>query len=101
MQNAGLKLKPTKCYFIRQQVEYLGHVITPQGISPNPARLQAVQDYPTPSSVKAVRQFVGLASYYRRFIPGFAKIAEPLHALTCKGALFTWTDQCKEAFAAL
>ena len=46
LQNAGLKLKPTKCYFIQQQVEYLGHVITPQGISPNPARLQAVQDYP-------------------------------------------------------
>ena len=93
LQNAGLKLKPTKCYFIRQQVEYLGHVITPQGISPNPARLQAVQDYPTPSSVKAVRQFVGLASYYRQFIPGFAKIAEPLHALTHKGAVFTWTDK--------
>lgn len=61
LQAVGLKLKPTKCYFIRQQVEYLGHVITPQGIYPNPARIQAVQDYPAPTSVKVV----GLASYYR------------------------------------
>ena len=51
--------------------------------------------------MKEVRQFVGLASHYRRFIAGFAKIAEPLHSLTRKGAVFTWTDQCKEAFTVL
>ena len=101
LRTAGLKLKPVKCHFIRQQVEYLGHLITPNGISPNPARIQAVQDFPVPTSVKEVRQFVGLASYYRRFIAGFAKIAEPLHSLTRKGAVFTWTDQCKEAFTVL
>ena len=98
---AGLKLKSVKCHFICQQVEYLGHLITPNGISPNPARIQVVQDFPVPTSVKEVRQFVGLASYYRRFIAEFTRIAEPLHSLTRKGAVFTWTDQCKEAFTVL
>ena len=101
LRNAGLKLKPSKCYFNCQEVKYLGHVITPHGISPNPARLLAVRDYPVPMSVKEVRQFIGLASYYRHFIPGFANIAEPLHRLTRKGAVFTWTDHCEEAFQGL
>ena len=91
----GLKLKPAKCHFICQSVEYLGHLVTPQGISPNPARVAA---YPTPTSVKEMRQFVGIASYYRRFIKGFAKVAQPLHALTQKGAVFKWSVSCQEAF---
>ena len=98
LSTAGLKLKPTKCHFIRQQVEYLGHVITPKGIKPNPDREQAVRDFPTPRSLKDVRAFIGLASYYRRFIKGFAQIAQPLHSLTRKGAIFVWTQQCQEAF---
>ena len=65
---AGLKLKPSKCHFISQSVEYLGHLITPQGISPNPNRVSAIKEFPTPKSLKEVRQFLGLASYYRRFI---------------------------------
>jgi len=93
LSDAGLKLKPSKCHFIQQKVEYLGHLITPQGISPNPARTQTVSDFPVPKCVKDVRQSVGLASYYRRFIANFAKIAQPLHGLTSKGAVFKWTDQ--------
>ena len=84
----GLKLKPSKCSFIVQVVEHLGYLITPDGISPNPGRVAAVRDYPVPTSVKEVRQFLGIASYYRRFVQGFAKVAQPLHALTQKGALF-------------
>ena len=57
-----------------------------------------MKDYPAPKSLKEVRQFLGIASYYRRFIQGFAKIAQPLHALTQKGAVFLWTDACQEAF---
>ena len=97
LSDAGLKLKPSKCHFIQQRVEYLGHVITPQGISPNPARTQAVSNFPVPTSVKDVRQFVGLASYYRRFIANFARIAQPLHSLTSKGAVFKWTDSIHRA----
>ena len=79
----------------------MGHVITPDGITPNPARVSAVKDFPVPTSVKEVRQFVGLTSYYRRFIKGFAQIAQPLHNLTQKGASFTWSPQCQTAFQQL
>ena len=99
--SAGLKLKPSKCHFICQRVEYLGHLITPSGIQPNPNRVSAVQEFPKPSSVKEVRQFLGLASYYRRFIAGFAKIAHPLHSLIQKDAIFQWSPDCQTAFVTL
>lgn len=63
--------------------------------------MAAVQYYPVPTSVREVRQFVGLVSYYRRFIKGFAKIAEPLHALTHKDAIFEWTLSCQDVFDTL
>ena len=91
--DTGLKFKPSKCHFIRQQVEYLGHLIIPSAILPNPVRVSAVQQFPVPSSVKEVRQFVGLTSYYHRFIKGFAHIAQPLHNLTQK--------ECQAAFQQL
>ena len=93
LQEAGLKLKSSKCHFICEQVEYLGHLITPKGLLPNPKKISAVTDFPTPTSVRQVRQFVSLVSYYRRFVQGFAKIAAPLHQLTKKDAEFTWTSK--------
>ena len=101
LQNAGLKLKLSKCHFVCQEVEYLGHLITPQGLQPNPRKVSAVSDFPTPTSVTQVRQFIGLASYYRRFIEGFAKTAEPLHQLTKKDREFVWTDHCQDALDTL
>ena len=101
LTKAGLKLKPSKCHFISQEVQYLGHLLTPEGIRPNPDRVAAVRDYPTPRNVKEVRQFLGLASYYRRFVKNFAKTAQPLHNLTQKGAVFCWTPGCEEAFQQL
>ena len=98
---AGLKLKLSKCRFIRKEVDYLGHIITTEGLKPNPAQTAAVANFPVPTNLKEVRQFVGLASYYRRFIRGFAKIAHSLHALTKKGVTFEWTEECQEAFQAL
>ena len=84
---SGLKI--CKCYFVCDEVQYLSHVITPRGIQPNKDRVATVQDYPrVPTSVKEVRQFIGLVSYYRRFIKGFARVAEPLHSLTRKDAIF-------------
>ena len=97
---AGLKLKPSKCHFVRQEVQYLGHVITPEGLKPNLDRVAAVREFPVPHSTREIRQFVGLASYYRRFYLKFARIAHSLHALTCKGANFDWTDKC-QAFSTL
>ena len=82
LKKAGLKLKPLKCHFLRESGEYLGHLITPQGLKPNPKQVKAVVEFPVPKSVTNVRQFLGLISYYRHFIAQFAKILAPLHALT-------------------
>ena len=82
-------------------MQYLGHLLTPDGIRPNPDRVAAVRDYPAPTSVKGVRQFLGLASYYRRFVKNFARIAQPLHNLTQKGTPFHWSRECGEAFLLL
>ena len=101
LRKAGLKLKPGKCHFVRQTVEYLGHVITPSGLQPNPNQVSAIRDYPSPESVTQVRQFLGMISYYRRFIEGFAKVASPLHSLTRKDCSFVWTTECQESFDTL
>ncbi len=91
LRRAGLMLHPGKCRLAQPKVVYLGHVISKDEILPNPDKVEAVQRFPVPTSVKGVRQFLGIASYYRRFIPLFAKIAAPLHALTRKDVLFFWS----------
>ena len=101
LEKAGLKLKLTKCHFLRQEVEYLGHVITPQGLKPNPNQVRAVLEFPVPESVTNVQQLLGLTSYYRRFIAQFARIAAPLHALTRKDVKFEWSTECQSAFESL
>ena len=101
LRRVGLKLHPGKCRFARAKVVYLGHVVTSEGIGPNPEKVEAVQKFPVPTAVKGVRQFLGLASYYRRFIPLFAKIAAPLHALTRQDVPFCWTLTCQSAFQQL
>ena len=101
LREVNLKLQPAKCYFCRQTVEFLGHVLTPQGLLPNPKRVMAVQDFPAPCNVTELRQFLGLASYYRRFVAQFAKIASPLHRLTGKDVRWEWTEDCQTAFSEL
>ena len=101
LMKVGLKLKPAKCHFARAELEYLGHVITRDGLKTNPRLVEAVQEFPTPRNIHDVRRFLGLSSYYRRFIPNFARVAKPLHQLTCKGARFEWTAECEEAFQSL
>jgi hypothetical protein len=101
IREAGLKLKPRKCNFAQESVQYLGHVISADGIQTDPQKQRAVKEYPTPRGVKSLRSFLGLASYYRRFIPGFLKVAAPLNALTRKDIPFVWTQDCQEAFERL
>ena len=96
LRDVGLKLNPNKCCFIQQEVEYLGHIITPHGLKPND--IAAVREFVPPKNAQELRRFLGLSSYYRRFVPNFAKIAHPLHLLTCKGAEFRWTEECEVAF---
>ena len=101
LRDVGLKLNPGKCCFIRKEVEYLGHVITPCGLKPNGKLIAAVREFVPPKNVQELRRFLGLSSYYQRFVPNFAKIAHPLHQLTCKGADFRWTKECEATFQLL
>ena len=100
-RGAGLKLKPNKCHFGQSRVNYLGHVITPEGLQPDPEKIKVVQEYPVPRTVRDIRAFMGLANYYRKFVKNFAKMASPLHDLTKKGTKFVWTSTCQVAFDAL
>ena len=77
---------------------YLGHVISEKGIAPDPAKIQKVHNYPVPTDLTKLRQFLGLASYYRHFVPGFAKVAHPLYQLMKKGVAFEWDAACQTAF---
>ena len=98
LRAANLKLHIKKCSLFQQRVHFLGHVLTESGIEVQPEKVSVVQQWPVPRSLTELRSFVGLCSYYRRFIPGFADIAAPLHALTRKNARFSWGTDQDEAF---
>ena len=98
---AGLKLKPKTCVLFQQKVAYLGHIVSHTGVAPDPSKIEAVENWPTPSTVTEVRSFLGLAAYYRRFVKDFATIASPLHKLTEKGKKFHWNEDCQTSFEAL
>jgi len=103
LQEAGLKLKPSKCHLAKSQVTYLGYIVfnCKQGITADPAKVAAVREFLTPKDIRDLRSFLGLASYYRQFIPGFSKIAGPLFALICKGSEFIWSLECEDVFKQL
>ncbi len=84
LKDADLKLDLSKCKFMCESVQYLGHVISAQGITPDPEKIEALKSYKRPTSVVEIQSFLGLASYYRRFIKNFADIAHPLIELTKK-----------------
>ena len=97
-RTAGLKLKPSKCQLLKKQVTYLGHTISTEGILPDPVNTDKVREWSTPTSASEVRSFLGLASYYRRFIPSFSQIAAPLNHLTQKKVPFEWSESCESSF---
>ena len=114
LKEFNLKIKPKKSHFFQTSVTFLGHILSANGVSPNPEKVAKIKDWPTPKTPKEVHSFIGLASYYRRFIPNFAKWAGPLHALIVpasfkqkirKGEMkksdlpeFQWTSACQEGF---
>ena len=95
---AGLKIKRDKCQFAQESVKFLGHIVSARGTEPDSSKVEAVRDFATPTSLTDVRAFLGLASYYRRFIKNFADIAAPLHDLTKGGQEFSWTSAADQAF---
>eukprot|EP00794_Sanderia_malayensis_P004444 gene4444-biopygen3615 len=98
LREANLKLKPSKCHFVRSSVNFLGFVVSSEGLLPDPDKLEAVKSFPTPTSVKSIRSFLGLCNYYRRFVQNFAKIVSPLNRLTHKDVTFEWSPECAAAF---
>ena len=98
LRKAGLRLKPGKCHLAKREVAYLGYRVSNRGIIADSSKVTAVKEFPIPGNVKQLRSFLGLASYYRRFIMGFSKIATPLFNLTCKDTKFVWNPQCQDTF---
>ena len=107
LAEANLTLKFSKCYFCRREIEFLGHLITPGGIKPDPAIIATIAQFTRPSTIKAVQAFLGLTGYYRRFIKNYAKIAEPLLKLlrspspTKSNHPIEWNANCTQAFNTL
>ena len=101
LKKEELYAKFSKCDFWIPKVQFLGHVIDSQGIHVDPAKIEAIKDWATPTTPTEIRQFLGLAGYYRRFIEGFSKVAKPLTKLTQKSEKFEWCDKAEEAFQLL
>ena len=95
---AGLRLNARKCHLARDHVVFLGHVISAEGLRPDPRNTDKVKNWPMPRSATEVRAFLGLCSYYRRFVRDFAQLAAPLSHLTGKDIPFQWTADCQGAF---
>ena len=95
LRSANLKLKSKKCRLAEHEAEYLGYVISEDGLSTDPEKIRAVREFPVPHDVRTLRSFLGLASYYRRFVPNFSVVIRPLHALTKKEVPFDWTESCQ------
>ena len=111
LKQHGLKIKPEKCVLFRPKVKYLGHILSSSGVQADPKKTVAVEQWAKPTSLQELQRFLGFSSYYRRFVPGFAKLAAPLHKLVAllvrqkKGKKAPlkefWTELHDEAFAAV
>jgi hypothetical protein len=101
LRDHQLYAKFSKCAFWLREVLFLGHVISAEGITVDPSKVQEVLDWKSPKLVTQIRSFLGLVGYYHRFIPNFSKIAKPMTQLLEKEAKLKWSPQCEEAFLTL
>lgn len=97
----NLKLNPNKCSFFRAEVNFLGHKCTPDGVFPDNAKIQAIQNFPKPHDKDSVKRFAALTNYYRKFIQNYSLIVQPLNKLTRKRVPFEWSRECEGAFQEL
>jgi len=98
VRNAGLTLKRSKCEFAAAELDYLGHHIGLGKVSPREQKVRALVDFPRPINRKGVQRFLGLAGYFRRFIPHFSEATCPLTELLKKNSKFVWSEKCEQAF---
>ena len=98
LKDVSLSLKPSKCHFFKEKVDYLGHELSAAGVKPQQANIRKILDFPEPTSLKLLRSFVGMATYYRKFVRNFSKISSPLTALTKKEKGFSWGEAQQQAF---
>ena len=101
LREAGLILRVQKCHTSLSEVQYLGHTFSAKGTSPDNKKVQAVQEWPVPADMTALRSFLGLVSYYWRYIPPYADVAAPLYHLTPEGVPFVWGAKCEQALQRL
>lgn len=101
IRTAGLTIKPEKCHFGFRELRFLGHIVSAEGVRPDPEKITAVEMFPKPRDKKAIRRFLGLCAYYRRFVENFSKIAEPLTRLTKEDVPFVWEKEQEDAFSEL
>ena len=98
LEAADLKMKRSKCNFFKKHIHYLEHLISADGIQPLKDKLDMIHDMPAPCNSKEVKQLLGLAGYYRKFVLCFADLSRPLAQLTCKNRVFEWMHECRKAF---
>lgn len=101
IRNANLKLKPSKCKLFKSSVTFLGFFLSKDGIKPDPSNIEKIANWPVPENPTHVRQFMGLCSYYRRFVKEFSRISAPLFSLTHVEVIFEWSDDAQKAFETL
>ena len=101
LREANLKLKTEKCVFFAEQVKILGHIVDKNSIKPDPAKLEAIQNFPQPTNRKKLQSFLGLCNFYRKFIENFAKISRPLYKLTSPKLAFHWGPDQSQALELL
>jgi hypothetical protein len=101
LREVNLKLNPSKCCFATKTITFLGHMVSKEGIQPDPGKIEAVLHFSTPRNVMNVRSFLGLTGYYRKYVKGYSSLAGPLFDLTRKDATFIWDKSCEQAYQTL
>jgi transposase InsO family protein len=98
LDEANFKVKPEKCQWGQNSVKFLGHIVSQNGLSMDPEKIEAIKRAEEPKNTTELQRFLGLANYYRKFVPEYAKVARPLHEIQSNKSAFNWTENCQKVF---